>query len=158
MGHGRTRLHVQKARWSSTWHASTLELRWTDGESFDVDEKPEITDDDIADQHPRRRRREPRHRLEQGREGNHPASNATRRRTIRDRLLTDRKLVNVVKENGLEVALDHCDKGVDQPTYTSPPTPPSRTFVPTRTKPGRSPSSATDGRADSYFVPSSLRK
>jgi hypothetical protein len=48
MGHGRTRLHVQKARWSTSWHAQTLELLWTEGESFAVVDKPEVSDDDLA--------------------------------------------------------------------------------------------------------------
>lgn len=33
-GHGLTALHVQKARWSSTHHKTTLELAWTAGEGF----------------------------------------------------------------------------------------------------------------------------
>jgi hypothetical protein len=33
---GQTRLHLQKARWSSEWHKQTLELAWTDGEGFEV--------------------------------------------------------------------------------------------------------------------------
>lgn len=35
-GHGRTRLVVQKARWASNWHGKSLQLLWTDGESFKV--------------------------------------------------------------------------------------------------------------------------
>lgn len=38
---GKTRLTVQKARWSSTWHKEMLELGWTDGEGFEVLEAPE---------------------------------------------------------------------------------------------------------------------
>lgn len=37
-GNGRTRLHVQKARWSSKYHATALNLIWADGESFVLDE------------------------------------------------------------------------------------------------------------------------
>jgi hypothetical protein len=50
-GHGHTRLYVQKARWSSSYHATTLQLRWTDGEGFepvDEPERPERTWEDIA--------------------------------------------------------------------------------------------------------------
>jgi hypothetical protein len=50
-GHGRTRLYVQKARWASSYHATTLHLRWTDGEGFEVEDegpaRPERTWEDI---------------------------------------------------------------------------------------------------------------
>jgi hypothetical protein len=110
MGHGRTRLHVQKARWSPTWHARTLELNWTDGESYEVDVKPEITDDDIAKRIVTAVAENPGTgwtRVEETVTG----IQAKRRRTIRDRLLGDGVLVNVVKENGSEAALDHCAQG-----------------------------------------------
>lgn len=45
-GPGHTRLHVQKARWSSTHHGQTLELTWTDSEGFEV----EVTERDYHDQ------------------------------------------------------------------------------------------------------------
>jgi hypothetical protein len=52
-GHGRLRLFVQKARWSSAHHATTLQLRWTEGEGFALDEealpRPERVWDDIAE-------------------------------------------------------------------------------------------------------------
>jgi AAA domain len=35
-GNGSTRLHVQKARWSSALHGTTTHLAWTDGEGFAV--------------------------------------------------------------------------------------------------------------------------
>jgi hypothetical protein len=51
-GHGRLRLYVQKARWSSTHHATALELVWTEGEGFALaeaePERPERVWDDIA--------------------------------------------------------------------------------------------------------------
>jgi hypothetical protein len=39
-GHGRTRLYVQKARWASSYHATTLQLRWADGEGFELADAP----------------------------------------------------------------------------------------------------------------------
>lgn len=48
-GHGRTRLFIQKARWSSTHHATTMHLRWADGAGFEVEEKPEMTPEQIAE-------------------------------------------------------------------------------------------------------------
>jgi hypothetical protein len=51
-GHGRVRLYVQKARWSSSHHATTLHLRWAEGEGFVLDaegpSRPERIWEDIA--------------------------------------------------------------------------------------------------------------
>jgi putative DNA primase/helicase len=49
-GHGRTRLHVQKARWSSEHHKLTLHLTWADGEGFAIEDKPELDDATVAEQ------------------------------------------------------------------------------------------------------------
>jgi len=38
-GQGRTRLYVQKARWASSLHGTTLHLVWTEGEGFAVVDK-----------------------------------------------------------------------------------------------------------------------
>jgi hypothetical protein len=107
MGHGRTRLHVQKARWSSTWHARTLELNWTDGDNYEVDEKPEITDDDIAAQILAYVSANPGTGWTKVEEAT-PGVQRQRRRTIRDRLFGDGVIVNIVKQDGHDVALDHC--------------------------------------------------
>lgn len=48
-GHGRTRLYIQKARWSSEHHGKALHLVWADGDSFTVEDRPEITEDTITD-------------------------------------------------------------------------------------------------------------
>jgi len=48
-GRGRVRLHVQKARWASEQHGTTLHLLWAEGEGFAVEEQPELTDDDLAE-------------------------------------------------------------------------------------------------------------
>jgi hypothetical protein len=109
MGHGRTRLHVQKARWSPTWHAQTLNLRWIDGEGFEPMEEDVLSDDDIAerilaviDENPGTGWRT----IEEGTRG----IRHERRRTIRDRLLTDGVIVNTAKDkvSGNQVRLDHC--------------------------------------------------
>jgi hypothetical protein len=51
-GHGRLRLYVQKARWASEQHATTLQLAWADGDGFDLAEqepdRPERTWNDIG--------------------------------------------------------------------------------------------------------------
>lgn len=49
-GHGQTRLYVQKARWSSSHHATTLQLVWADGEGFTVSDEPERDTNTIADE------------------------------------------------------------------------------------------------------------
>jgi hypothetical protein len=38
-GHGHTIVYVQKARWASELHATTLKLEWADGESFALEEE-----------------------------------------------------------------------------------------------------------------------
>jgi hypothetical protein len=107
LGTGRTRVHFQKARWSPAWHAQTLELRWADGESFTVDAKPELSDEDVME------------RLLAA-IGENPGTGwrnveraitgigNDRKRTLRDRLLADGRIVNIVVDDGVEVALDHC--------------------------------------------------
>jgi AAA domain len=49
LGNGKTRLHWAKARWASSLHKTTSQLLWADGESFVVEDKPEITADTIRD-------------------------------------------------------------------------------------------------------------
>lgn len=46
-GNGRTRCHWQKVRWGPALHGRTWNLLWRDGESFEVEEKVERTDEDI---------------------------------------------------------------------------------------------------------------
>lgn len=49
-GNGRTRLFWQKARWSSALHGTSTQLVWADaGETFTVEDKPEITEDVMID-------------------------------------------------------------------------------------------------------------
>jgi AAA domain len=51
-GHGKLRLYVQKARWSSEHHATKLNLIWADGDAFALSDeepsRPERAWDDIA--------------------------------------------------------------------------------------------------------------
>jgi hypothetical protein len=48
-GHGRLRLHFQKARWSSTYHQTALQLVWADGDGFALDEQEPMTAERIWD-------------------------------------------------------------------------------------------------------------
>ena len=44
-----TRLTWQKARDSSTLHAATWKLRWANGMAFELDDTPDVTEDDIEE-------------------------------------------------------------------------------------------------------------
>ena len=48
-GNGYTVLRVQKARWSSKHHGTTMHLAWADGEGFEVIDKPEVSDEHIEE-------------------------------------------------------------------------------------------------------------
>jgi len=105
MGHGRTRLYLQKVRWSSTWHARKLDLRWTEGEGFEIEDKPEVSDDDLAAAitafvaaHPGTAW-VPVEKAVKGVSGQ-------RKRDIRTRLLATGELVNIIIDNGVERAVN----------------------------------------------------
>lgn len=106
-GHGRTRLYVQKARWSSNHHATTLHLVWTDGDGFSVEDKPELDDDGIADAILTEVRANPGIGWTKVEAAVRTVSNA-RKRAVRDGLFASGQIVNVVKQDGREVALDRC--------------------------------------------------
>jgi hypothetical protein len=102
-GHGRTRLVVQKARWSSTHHATSLHLVWTDGEGFEVEEKDELDDEALAElivSFVSENEGASWRKVEEAT----PGANRQRRMAVRDGLLRSGLIVNVVKDE----ALDHC--------------------------------------------------
>jgi AAA domain len=106
-GHGKLRLHVQKARGSSEHHGTTLHLLWADGERFTVDEKAELDDDAIAELILAAITANPGlgwTKVEKETRG----MGDERRRAVRDDLLRAGTIANVVKENGERVILDHC--------------------------------------------------
>ena len=97
-GHGRTRVHWQKVRWSSALHGTSANLLWTDGDSFAFEDKPEVTPDTMATGI-----------LAAARE--HPGASWTRIRAlvtgsdtdtakVRDRLLSERVIVNTATRHG----------------------------------------------------------
>jgi hypothetical protein len=106
-GHGRTRLYVQKARWSSSHHATTLQLVWTAGEGFAVDEREQLDEDTLAEQIIAAIAKTPGtgwSRVEQAT----PGVRRDRRRSVRDALLAAGKVANIAKIDGVETWLDHC--------------------------------------------------
>ncbi len=46
-GNGCTRVEWEKVRWGSDLHGRIWKLLWRDGEGFELDETPEVTDEDI---------------------------------------------------------------------------------------------------------------
>jgi hypothetical protein len=123
-GHGRTRLYIQKARWSSSHHATALNLMWTDGDGFEVEDKPVLDDQAIADMILAAIQDDPGAgwgQLEQMT----PGVNRQRRRDVRDGLFAAGRIVNIVSLDGSEVALDRCPERkparlylADDPTIT----------------------------------------
>ena len=91
-GNGQTRVFVQKARWSPGHHKQKLQLRWAEGESFEVMEAEERDDNTIADEilaYVRAHAGTGWTKVDKavsGRDG--------RKRTIRDHLLEGGRLVN----------------------------------------------------------------
>jgi len=104
-GHGRTRLYFQKARWASATHATALNLVWTEGEGFAVEDKPEFDDAAIAEAilvYVGGHAGTGWSKVEEAT----PGTSKKRRREIRDGLLTSGDLANVVKG----VWLDHVEE------------------------------------------------
>jgi hypothetical protein len=104
-GNGHTRMFIQKARWSTTWHSKTLDLVWTDGEGFAVEVRSEVTDDDLAEVITAAVAAEP--GTGWGKIEKSTTGTAARKRAIRDRLLRAGIIVNV--DRG--VVLDRCEHG-----------------------------------------------
>ena len=106
-GHGRTRLHFEKTRWSSEHHKTSLQLLWADGEGFTVDDAPALDDERIAELLLEKIRANPGKGWSAIR-GEVRGTGNDRRDAIRDGLFAAGAIVNIVKRDGVEVALDHC--------------------------------------------------
>jgi AAA domain len=107
-GNGRTRLYVQKARWASALNKTTMHLAWADGEGFAVEERPDLGDEELAERILAAVGERPGSGWTRVEEAT-PGVNRQRRRDVRDRLLRDRLIVNVVTADGGEqIVLDHC--------------------------------------------------
>jgi hypothetical protein len=91
-GNGATRLFWQKVRWGSTIHGKAWKLLWRDGEGFEVDDTPELTDDDIGEAMLTAARENP--GASWNKVETHVKDNAERKRQVRDLLLESGALVN----------------------------------------------------------------
>jgi KaiC/GvpD/RAD55 family RecA-like ATPase len=129
-GHGRTRLHVQKARWSSHWHKRTLHLIWSDVCSFVVDDTPELDDETIGDQIIAALRANPGSSWSAV-ERETPGVRKEKRRQIRDGLFAEHLIVNIARSNGAESAIYECPERKPSRLY-SPDDPTIRHLVPPR--------------------------
>lgn len=84
-----------------------LQLVWSDGDGFTLEDKPELDDNVLADLIVAAITENPGvgwTKVEAAVKG----IRNDRKRAVRDGLLRDRRILNVVKQDGLEVALDHC--------------------------------------------------
>jgi hypothetical protein len=106
-GNGRTRLYVQKARWASSYHATALNLIWTDRDGFEVEEKLELDDDALRDLILAAIREMPGTGWTKVETGIRGVRN-DRLRALRDALLTVGTVANVVLRDGIKVAIAEC--------------------------------------------------
>jgi hypothetical protein len=102
-GNGNTAIVWRKVRWASELHGRTWKLHWREGESFEIDDTPETTDDAIAEQLLALVREAP------GKSWNrydpHVQGKTTRKRIVRDQLLEDGRLVNLGKPTSMRLYL-----------------------------------------------------
>jgi hypothetical protein len=154
-GAGHTRMYVQKARWSSKHHATTMRLVWTPGEGFAASDAAERDDDTIAAEllasaiaHPGASWTA----ISKGIPGK-----AERLREIRDRLITGRHLVNTGTDarpklwNAADPAIDAIRPDRDDFGTASPSAPEERA-----TSQSRPPSHPKrDGDGDGLLLPRS---
>ena len=106
-GHGHTRVYVQKARWASSYHAQTIVLAWTPGEGFEVEDRPEFTDEEVGDQIVTAIAADPGAGWTKVEEAT-PGMSKQKRRQARDGLLRGGVIVNIGREAGADVWLEEC--------------------------------------------------
>jgi hypothetical protein len=106
-GNGRTRLFIQKARWSSTYHGKAFNLLWTDGQGFEVEEKHEVTDEERVEQIHGVLADFPGCAWNKVLDASTGGSDHLAR--VRDAMLARGEIVNVVKKDGVDVAINHLE-------------------------------------------------
>lgn len=102
-GHGRTRIYWQKARWASALHGTSWHLVWQPGEAFLLEDKPEVTDDTMAEQLLDAVRANPGGSWNQLR--SEITGNAQEAARVRDRLIADNAIVNTAPEGRFKLWL-----------------------------------------------------
>jgi AAA domain-containing protein len=116
-GHGRTRVHFQKTRWASDYHATTLQLLWADGDGFQLEEKDELDDETLAEQIATFIGGNPGTGWGKVEEAT-PGVNRQRRRDVRDGLFASGRILNVKRKKGeLESALDKVEEAAPSHLY-----------------------------------------
>jgi hypothetical protein len=100
-GNGATRLFWQKVRWGSTLHGKAWTLIWQEGESFEIDDTPELSDDDVAESvlTAIREHAGSSWRVVEA----HSRGRGERARTVRDQLLETGQIVNSGKGGKFEL-------------------------------------------------------
>jgi len=93
-GNGKTRLFWQKARSASSLHGTSWHLHWTDGEGFELEERPEITDESIADGLLAAIRETPGGSWSKVRANENVRGNGTECAKVRDRLIAAGTIIN----------------------------------------------------------------
>jgi putative DNA primase/helicase len=117
-GNGHTAVVWRKVRWASELHGKTWKLDWRDGERYERDETPETADEDIAEQLLNLVRESP------GGSWNayedKLGGRAGRKRTIRDELLEDGRVVNLGTTKGMRLYLPEQVNGSGQTSLEEP--------------------------------------
>jgi AAA domain-containing protein len=128
-GHGRTRVFIQKARWSSVHHATALHLVWSEGEGFELEERPEVTEETIADGIIEAVRALPGGSWSKIRDSNTVRGKTEVATKVRDRLLASGLLVNTAAREGYfnlwlpddpAAGRSHVGTGQERLTWPSP--------------------------------------
>lgn len=97
-GNGKTRVFWQKARWASDMHGKAWHLHWRDGERFEIEEKPEVTEDTITAELLAAVAEHGGASWTKLRE--HVTGNATEAAKVRDRLIAAGEIVNLPARDG----------------------------------------------------------
>jgi hypothetical protein len=119
VGRGNTQLRFQKVRWSSTHHATSLQLTWVEPDGFTVANKPVFDPDALAGQILAHIAEHPGIGWSRVEEATPGIAKATRKE-IRDRLLGSGAIVNLGRdEDDREALLDHIPERKPARLYTS---------------------------------------
>ena len=144
-GNGKTRAFWQKARWASAVHGTSWHLLWRDGEGFELEDRPDVTEESITAELLAAVREHGGDSWTKIRE--HVRGNATEAAKVRDRLLAAGELVNTAAREGQfklwvadDPAVDRSGLGTGLERLSFPPpvgsAEPDRSTVPTVSRNG----------------------